>query len=110
MFKYMRLFAQLMFVCFLLSCQNPPAETRAERIANGICGCSTSLMNLNKQAANASGSIDFEGIQAEFEKTRACIVNQHMKPEDLPEVQNALLIKCPELAKETELLGELLQK
>jgi hypothetical protein len=97
----------LLTYCFY-SCENPPSETRAERIAKGICDCSTQLLNLNKQAANASGNIDFEAIQAEFGKARACIVNQRMKPEDLPEVQKALTVKCPELAAEAEMLGELL--
>ena len=104
----MRFILVLLLTCFLNSCENPPSETRAERIAKGICDCATPLLNLNKQAANTSGNIDFEAIQVEFGKARACIVNQRMKPEDLPEVQKALTLKCPELAAEVEMLGELL--
>ena len=64
---------------------------------------------LNSRGGNGV-NIDFEGIQAEFEKTKTCIVGQRMKPEDLPEVEKALAAKCPELSAQTELLGELLGK
>ena len=106
----MRIISCFLLVSLFLSCQDKPSETRADRIARGICDCASPLLMLNKQAANATGNIDFEGIQAAFEKARTCIVDQRMKPEDLPEVQKALEMKCPELAKETELLGELLGK
>ena len=108
--KNMRLPIGILLVTLFFSCENPPSETRAERIAKGICDCSTPLLDLNKAAATASGNIDFEGIQAEFEKTRACIVNQRMKSEDLLAVKNALTVRCPELATQTELLEELLRK
>lgn len=104
----MRFTTLLLFICLLDSCQNPPAETRADRIAKGVCDCSASLLNLNKQAVAGQDSIDFEAIQTAFQDARKCIVEQRMKAEDLPEVQKALLVKCPELAAETELLGELL--
>jgi hypothetical protein len=98
-----------LFFC-LISCQNTPPESRADRIATGICGCTEQLLNLNKQAATSTDSIDFEGIQQEFEKARACIVEQRMKPEDMAPVQKSLEVKCPALAAEAELLGELLVK
>jgi hypothetical protein len=93
----------------LFSCKNETSESRPDRIAKNICQCSTSLLDLNKAAAVIdTGAIDFEGIQTAFEKTKACIANQHVKAEDLPEVRKSLAIKCPELAAETELLTELL--
>lgn len=97
-----------LLACLFFSCQNPPAETRADRIAKGVCDCSTPLLDLNKKAAAGKDSIDFEAIQTAFLEARKCIVNQHMKTEDLPDVQKALVVKCPELAGEEELLGELL--
>ena len=78
-------------------------------MARGICDCSTQLLALNKQVASSQDSIDFEGIQTAFEKTRTCITEQRMKKEDLPEVQKILLVKCPELAAQPELLQELLE-
>lgn len=106
----MRFATLLLLACLLFSCQNPPAETRADRIAKGVCDCSTPLLDLNKKAAAGKDSIDFEAIQTAFLEARKCIVNQHMKSDDLSEVQKALLIKCPELAAETDLLEELLMK
>lgn len=99
----------LIFALILLySCQNHPAETRADKIAKGICGCTARLLEMNKQAAGTKDSIDFEAIQAEFEKTKACISDQHMKPEDFGDVKKSLAMMCPELAKEEDLLQELM--
>jgi hypothetical protein len=106
----MRSITLLLLFCLFFSCQNPPAETRADRIAKGVCDCAAPLLDLNKKATADKDSIDFEAIQTAFMEARKCIVNQHMKPEDMPEVQKALLVKCPELGSETELLGELLGK
>lgn len=94
--------------CLFFSCQNQPAETRADKIAKGVCGCTARLLEMNKQAANTTDSIDFDGIQAEFNKAKACIDQQRMKPEDVAEVKKSLALKCPELAKEEDLLQELL--
>lgn len=105
----MRQIFYLLFFCYFFSCQNRPAETRTERIAGGICACATPVLELNKQASSNLDSLAFERIQAAFEKARTCIIEQRMKKEDLPEVQKTLLIKCPELANQTELLQELLE-
>lgn len=108
----MRIILLLLSFLLFFACKNTPPETRADRIATQICACSGQLLALNKkaQAGAAGDTIDFKGIQTAFEQTRACIAEQHMKPEDLPEVQKSLLIKCPELAKQAELLQELLVK
>lgn len=103
----MRSLLFLSLIC-LFSCQNQPAESRADKIAKSVCGCTAHLLELNKQAANSKDSIDFAGIQAEFEKTKTCIANQRMKPEDVAEVKKSLLLKCPDLAKEEDLLQELM--
>lgn len=106
----MRPFLFLLFSSFLFSCENPPKETRAERIAASVCDCTAQLLSMNQQAAADTGKVNFEAIQAEFEKSKACIFNQHMKPEDLPEVKSALAKKCPQLANEAELTDELMDK
>ncbi|MBL7827919.1 MAG: hypothetical protein JNJ57_14915 [Saprospiraceae bacterium] len=99
------LFSLILLVC---SCEQAPKETRADRIAKAVCDCATPLLNLNKQAAESPQGIDFEKIQAEFEKSKICIADQRMKPEDLPEVQKSIVVKCPQLSGEVELLNELL--
>ena len=103
----MRFGVLLLFICVFFSCQDKPSETRSEKIAKGICACSSQLLQLNKQAANSQGAIDFEAIQTEFANTKVCIAKQHIKPEDRAEVEKQLLVQCPELAAETELLQEL---
>lgn len=104
----MRFIGLIFLGCCFFSCGEEPKETRAERIAKGISECSATLLNLNKQAANAPDSMAFEAIQAEFEKAKTCIVDQRMKPEDLAEVKKVLALKYPALAAETELLEELM--
>lgn len=79
-------------------------------MAQAICDCTTPLLDLNKQAAQAPDQIDFEGIQIAFEQARVCIAEQRMKPEDLAEVEKALAVKCPALSSEKELWAELLGK
>lgn len=111
----MRFILLLFSVQLFFSCKNTPPESRADHIAVQICDCSGQLLELNKKAAAitqaaAADTIDFKAIQIEFEKTRTCIAEQHMKPEDLFEVKRSLAIKCPELTKQTELLEELLAK
>lgn len=104
----MRILSMLLFVFVLISCQNQTPEARSEQIAKGICDCSAELMEMNKQAAKSEGPIDFEGIEAAFTKTKACIAQQHMKSEDRQGVEKSLAIICPELAAEFDLLQELI--
>jgi hypothetical protein len=66
------------------------------------------LLQLNKLAAGSTGNIDFEGIQTAFEKTKTCVINLRMKPEDIPAVRKSLEIQCPVLAAEKDLLDDLL--
>ena len=79
-------------------------------MAQAICDCTTPLLELNKNAAQSPDKIDFDGIQVAFEQARICIAEQRMKPEDLPEVEKALVVKCPGLSAEKELWMELLGK
>ncbi len=65
-------------------------------------------MELNKQAAKATGTIDFEGIQRAFDNARTCIAKQKIKPEEIQEMEKALEVLCPELEAEHELLEELI--
>ena len=105
----MRFSAFLLLICLFFSCDEKPAETRSEKLAKAICACSSQLMELNKQAANApQGAIDFEGIQTAFAVAKTCIAKQHIKPEDRLEVEKQLSVQCPELAAEGELLEELI--
>ena len=106
--KIMRFSLYLLLVCCFFSCQEKPVEKRSDKIAQAICDCTSQLMNLNKQAASTQDSMDFEGIQAEFEKARTCIAKQKLKAEERPEVGKALALRCPELAAEPELLSELM--
>ena len=104
----MRFSVIFLLICLFFSCQDNPAETQSEKFAKGICACSAQLLQLNKQAAKAQGTIDFEGIQTEFANTKVCIAKLHLKPEYRTEVEKQLLVQCPELAAEKELLAELL--
>jgi hypothetical protein len=104
----MRVGCLLLLLLSFFACQTQQQETRVERMAKSICGCSSELLHLNKLAAGTTDDIDFEGIQTAFEKTKSCIANQRMKPEDISTVRKTLEIQCPELAAEKNLLDELL--
>ncbi len=104
----MRFILTLLSFCLFFSCQDTPPVKRSDSAARAICTCSADLMELNKQAAKATGAIDFEGIQRAFDKTKTCIALQKIKPEEIQEMEKALEVLCPELAKEHELLEELI--
>jgi hypothetical protein len=101
------LFLPVLFCC-LFACQDNPPVKRSDSVARALCTCSAQLLELNKQAANATGVIDFERIQRAFDEARTCIALQKIKPEEMPEVEKALELLCPELAKEHTLLEELI--
>ncbi len=103
----LRFFISILLLMILACGEAAPKETRADRIAKGLCDCTSNLLDINKQAV-AADSIDFEGIQTAFNKTKACIINQRLKADDLPEVEKVLGLHCPALAAEAELLEELL--
>ena len=106
----MRILLCLLLVGSFFSCQDTVAEKQSDKHAKAICSCAAQLMDLNKQAAQPGGKIDFEGIQAAFENTKNCIARQKIHPEAIPEVEQALGKLCPELAAEKELLDELIDK
>jgi len=104
----MRVTITLLSFCFFFSCQDNPPVKRTDNVARAVCSCSSELMDLNKQAAKATGTIDFEGIQTAFNMAKTCIAKQKIKPEEMPEVEKALEVLCPELEAEHELLEELI--
>ena len=101
----------LVFLILLVafSCEEPPAAPRGGSAAQSVCDCSAELLRLNKAAAQDT-VINFEAIQAEYNKALSCVHALHLKPEEMAELEKALASKCPELAAEQELLGELLGK
>jgi len=95
------------FVCF--SCAPPsPPESREDKLAKSLCGCTTQLLALNQQAASASDSLAFRNIAAEFEKARACASKLGIKPADSTVLELALKAHCPALAEHSDFLSELL--
>ncbi len=103
----MRFLPILLAFSFFFSCQGNAPEKRSDSTARAVCSCTAKLLELNKQAAASTGAIDFEGIQRAFDEARTCIALQKIKPEEVPELEKALEVLCPELAKEQELLAEL---
>lgn len=103
-------FPLLILSISLFACENPPtiSESRGEKLAKSLCGCSAQLLNLNKQAEAASDSLAFRNIAAEFEKARACAIRLGIKPDDRAILETTLQARCPALAAQTELLSELL--
>lgn len=93
----------------LFSCE-PVAvpESRGDKLAKSLCGCTTALLDLNERAQTSSDSLAFRNIATEFEKTRACVSQLGIKTEDRAALGTGLTAHCPELAKHTELLTELL--
>ncbi|MEO6036772.1 MAG: hypothetical protein ABIQ93_00075 [Saprospiraceae bacterium] len=97
----------------LVSCQPPATENRMEQIAKGCCECTTHLIELNRQAAQSPDKADFKVLEAEFNRTKACLatVSSHfgkLKTEEIPQLEKQLQPKCPQLAAQHDLLRQLL--
>lgn len=99
----------LLLPVILFSC-SPPAvpETRPDQLAKSLCACTAPLLALNKQAQTSADSLAFRNIAMEFEKTRDCVDKLGIQPEDLAALDIALVAHCPVLAKQKDLLSELL--
>ncbi|MFN0034195.1 MAG: hypothetical protein ACKVUS_03950 [Saprospiraceae bacterium] len=99
------------FATALFSCGNPvaaPPESRGDKMAKSLCGCTAALLALNQQAESASDSLAFRNIAAEFEKARACAATLGFQPDDRAALETTLQTHCPALAAQQDLLLELL--
>ena len=85
-----------------------PQAPRPEMLARALCNCSAPLLELNRQAATNSDSLAFRKIAAEFDKARRSVQALNIKPEEQAELSQALKQLCPDLAREENLLTELL--
>ncbi len=104
----MRYFYFFVVIAFF-SCGAPVIpESRVDKLAKGLCGCTEQLLALNKQAESASDSLAFRNIATEFAKVRACTSNLGILPEDRAALELALATKCPGLAAHPDFLAELL--
>lgn len=116
----MRLFL-LSFFLLACSCDNPPAETRIDKIAQAFCECTGSLVALNQQTAHlatdttaqANFQKNLRKIQEEYNHAKECsttIIGQfgRLKKEEFAEVEKSLQVKCPELSKQRDLLREMI--
>ena len=94
---------------FMISCGDPVAtESRADKLAKSICGCTTALLELNKPGQASADSLAFRNIATAYDKTKACVAALGIKPEDREALTVLLPIKCPELAQHEGLVTELL--
>ncbi len=113
----------LLLTVLLLSwgCDDPPADTRIDRIAKAFCECTGPLVALNQQtarlAADTTAQVGFQEnlrkIQEEYNRAKECsatIIGQfgRLKKEEFALVEKALSGKCPDLATQRDLLREML--
>jgi len=111
----------LFLVCFAISCENQPKESRFEKIARAYCECTGKLASMNEQAATLArdtNAVDafrerLQQIQAEYDTAKACsatIVLQFgkLKTAELDSVRVVLADKCANLAEQGDLLQEML--
>ncbi|MDO8365895.1 MAG: hypothetical protein Q7T20_03790 [Saprospiraceae bacterium] len=104
----MRLFPIFLLITFF-ACESPASpETRGDKLAKSLCGCTTQLLALNQRAESASDSLAFRNIATEFEKARACATKLGIKPADKISLELALKANCPALAEHSDFLSELL--
>lgn len=112
----------LILLCIaLFSCQNPPELSQSDKIAQAFCECTTPLIELNRQAATlvndtlreAEFKAKLAAIQVENDKSKDCsrtIVARFgkIKAADMAAVEKSLIVQCPALAQQHDLLRELL--
>jgi hypothetical protein len=111
-----------LLVLFCFGCDdNPPKETRIDKIAQAFCECTGPLVALNQQAAklaaDTTAEVSFQEnlkkIQEEYNRAKECsatVVAQFgkLKKEEFAQVEKALAGKCPDLATQRDLLREML--
>jgi hypothetical protein len=115
---YKNLLIYLLFGSFCFACKNdPPSNTPAQRIANAFCECSAQLIQLNQKAEDMrsdTAALNLEELSMEYEKVKECagiIIGQNggrLKPDLMNQVNKILLEKCPEVAKQSDLIQEML--
>jgi hypothetical protein len=108
----------LMLTVLFVACKNdPPVNTQAQRIANAFCECSTQLVQMNQKAERMRADtlpLNLEELSLEYEKVKDCagtIIGQNggkLKPDLMAQVQKNLLEKCPDVAKQSDLIREML--
>ena len=107
----------LLLLTCLFACENKPPESRFDKVASAYCECTLQLVALNQKAqsaaADTSQSIDFQTMQAEYEKSKECAATLvtrfgKLKPTEIAEVEKSLALKCPDLAAQRDLLRELM--
>lgn len=116
----MRLF-MLTVLLLAYGCDDPPADTRIDRIAQAFCECTGPLVALNQQtarlAADTTAQVGFkenlQKIQEEYNRAKECsatVIGQfgRLKKEEFALVEKALSGKCPDLATQRDLLREML--
>ncbi|MDX1910339.1 MAG: hypothetical protein SFV22_02575 [Saprospiraceae bacterium] len=108
--RIIKQFSCLICILWALACGNPqsPPELRQDTLAKGMCTCTERLLALNQAAQHSNDSLAFRSIADEFDQSRACVQKLGVKPDDKTLLVQALSNSCPALAKEQELLTELL--
>lgn len=100
-------------------CTNETGDLKKrEQIAEGYCECAANLAALDMRAGALPDTSVFltamlDSMQREYEKVSACLLplrtaNGLIKPGDIPEIQRILQSKCPDLARNKELMIDLL--
>lgn len=101
----------------ITACQNQAPESRFDKMAVAYCDCTAQLVSLNKKSetmtSDTSLSIDFQALQAEYEKAKECAATLSirfgkLKPQEMAEMEKSLALKCPDLSTQKDLLRELL--
>jgi hypothetical protein len=110
----------LLGACALITaCINPTPESRYDKIAAGFCECTNQLVALNKEAVAMADDTTgkareiFKQMQVEYIKAQECsatIVAQFgkLKTAEFPQLEKAMVGKCPDLATQRDLLVEML--
>lgn len=117
-------FTTLLLVFTAVGCeqeQPKQAMSRGERLAEAFCGCSTELLQLNKTAEvmlpDTSQQLQLKALMAqintEYEKTKNCsseLLSRYgrLNTQDSATFHEAFPKKCPELARQKDLVIELL--
>ncbi|HAD13138.1 MAG TPA: hypothetical protein DCF33_11970 [Saprospirales bacterium] len=87
--------------------QNPPPESRTDKLAKSLCQCTSELLVLNQKAQSSPDSLAFQQIEQAFNKAKACSQALGIKKEEQPVLETSLQSFCPDLMQYPELIQEL---